>query len=380
VFVANPSWAGDTLAFVPYRVRDVELGLPATLPASHAEAIRKQRQMVRRIAATWRAAFPRSSDAMLALALASDDLGDPGALDSLRVARQLATDSGERLRAGAAEVWVEVKRSVPRNLDGLNAARVLADSLVSQISPSDVRQSDAVASLAALTGRLSAGVAAARHFGPTSDPGTRRLIEHGRALQVFAALGGPQDSIRALERAVEDDIQQSVGVAMREGAQVEWRLRAMTLAFPTWPSPRVRDFASIDDLARAQASSLQHDTATVLRVLDSLRIRRRVIAPEVLKLEALYPEASLLRAVGARADAVQWVGPTLESMEKVSPQALSTAIGTASLVRSMILRAELAEESGDHRSAAMWARAVVTLWANADPSLQPVVERMKRLF
>ncbi|HEX6407108.1 MAG TPA: hypothetical protein VFZ90_07960, partial [Gemmatimonadales bacterium] len=51
----------------------------------------------------------------------------------------------------------------------------------------------------------------------------------------------------------------------------------------------------------------------------------------------------------------------------------------ATLVRGMALRAELAAEAGDSAEAKRRARDVLVLWANADPELQPTLERMRSL-
>jgi hypothetical protein len=45
----------------------------------------------------------------------------------------------------------------------------------------------------------------------------------------------------------------------------------------------------------------------------------------------------------------------------------------------MALRAELAAAAGDRALAARWARAVITLWSDADPPLAPTLARMRQL-
>jgi hypothetical protein len=51
----------------------------------------------------------------------------------------------------------------------------------------------------------------------------------------------------------------------------------------------------------------------------------------------------------------------------------------ATLVRGMVLRAELAAEAGDSATAKRWANDVVLLWSGADQELQPTVKRMREL-
>ncbi len=49
------------------------------------------------------------------------------------------------------------------------------------------------------------------------------------------------------------------------------------------------------------------------------------------------------------------------------------------MIRPMALRANLDNARGDVENQVKWARAVVDLWATADPPLQPVIETMKKL-
>jgi hypothetical protein len=155
VFAAYPSWSpnGDSLAFIPYRLRDIMEGKSATLLSSRRDAVHRQRLLFREIATTWRAALPQSADAMLALALALDAVGDPTALDSVRIARRLAVDGRQRFRAAAAEVWLRTKLSVPSNIGELDSARALADSLV-RFYAAPASDMNALASLAELVGRV----------------------------------------------------------------------------------------------------------------------------------------------------------------------------------------------------------------------------------
>jgi hypothetical protein len=45
----------------------------------------------------------------------------------------------------------------------------------------------------------------------------------------------------------------------------------------------------------------------------------------------------------------------------------------------MALRAELAAAAGDAATAGRWARAVVVLWSDADPTLASLVARQRAL-
>ena len=130
-------------------------------------------------------------------------------------------------------------------------------------------------------------------------------------------------------------------------------------------------------LLAAEAALMHSDTAAVLRILHGIQEGRVAFALPDLGIDALYPESSLLSVIGREREAITWIDPTLRRL-RVSPP-LADPIAAASLVRAMALRAELAERVGDHRTAALWASAVVELWADADDFLQPLVARMRRL-
>ena len=68
-------------------------------------------------------------------------------------------------------------------------------------------------------------------------------------------------------------------------------------------------------------------------------------------------------------DAISTLGMSL--VEQV-PQA-------ASLVRAMILRARLAQATGDSAGARRWAGPAAILWASADRSLQPTVLELRQM-
>jgi hypothetical protein len=50
---------------------------------------------------------------------------------------------------------------------------------------------------------------------------------------------------------------------------------------------------------------------------------------------------------------------------------------SAAVGRAMALRADLARARRNDTTAKRWARNVVELWANADASLKPTLDRMK---
>jgi hypothetical protein len=380
-FGAFPSWDGDTLAFVPF-----PLGMLATsdprllrrLPRTVGLAVERQRDLFRDIAAEWRSSEPRSASAAHAMALALALLGDQRAVDTLMLAKSLAVDSVERQRLVMSEVWLRTQFAAPSDIAGLRRVRLLTDSLLRSLGSDPVDPSIA-ASVAALCGHAFDAVRlnqldAAPAFLTSAAP----LSALSSTLTLFAAFGGPTDSLRALEWRSDSMINALIPAARRRAVRGEFLDRALGMEFPVVRSSALSSGQLSDlPLLAAEASLMRGDTAAVLRILHGVQNSRLAFALPDLGIDALYPESSLLAAVGRDGEAIAWIDPTLRRL-RVSPP-LADPVAAASLVRAMALRAELAERVGDKRTAALWAAAVVELWANADDFLQPVVARMRRL-
>jgi hypothetical protein len=95
--------------------------------------------------------------------------------------------------------------------------------------------------------------------------------------------------------------------------------------------------------------------------------------------DALLPESAALLATGHPHAAIDWIGPTLESLRLVLAADLAMIPRSGALVRAMVLRARLAQQTNDPREGSRWAGAVVALWSSADPFLQQTVSEMANL-
>ena len=387
-FLAHPSWQGDSLLLVPFPVREFDAANPNTVSGTVNEAVKQQRRLFHEIATMWRVSFPRSAAAMEALAVSLQLLGDASALDSIRAARTLSTNPVERLRTASMEVWMRVQFSVPGDTRGLRAAKRIADSLIQLPSRVTREEPRLAASLAALTGRAQLATAFSRDEVGASHQSTGALevrvpvpvAREARALLALAAMGGPTDSLRALEARVARAVDASLIGATRTAAQFEWLMRAASLAFPEVQLASITRFADRGDyLLDAQAAALRGDAPRVRRILDDVRAARRFTSPAELTLDGLYPEAALLNSLGDREASIGWLDPTIRSIASSPPGVLATVERAGALVRAMALRAQLAEEDGDREEARRWASAVGILWSDADPFLQPLVARMTRL-
>jgi len=381
-FDAVAEWQGDSLALVPYPDRPTTRR-HVTRPGAREEALRHLRVEFRNVALTWLTSSPSDADAMEAAAIGLGMLGDPGALDTLRRARTLVRDPSQRLRVAVAEVWMQIASALPSDRAGLRRARELADSLLREQPPGRATDPLQLAGLAALTGRadLTASYYREPRAGETlGAPGPLRAS--APPLLAYAALGGPADSLAALERSVGEVIEQRLPPEERLPARLQWLAWPATLAFPTYRFAAISELAGKGDyLLDLQAMWARGDTLAVRRGFNAMRAARREILPADLTLDALYPEAELLDALGDRRGAAAWLDPTLQALFQVAPHAPTSrvsAVRGAALVRAMALRARLAEELGDREGAARWAAAVRILWSDADPFLQPVVRQLRR--
>lgn len=380
-FVAFPTWQGDSLAFVPVP-RDEALAGRGMRPNAVALAIQRQRERFHAITQMWRAESPTSFEAAEALAISLEMLGDAAALDTLGLARAMARQPNDRTRLAASEVLLRLKFSLPSDAAGLSRARTLADSLLGAHSPSDGIEPQLLESLAALSGRANL----AASYAPVSGTRARdqvppAIAQSGPALLVFAALGGPADTLAKLEETIESSIA-GLPEGLHDAIRAGWLMRAALLAFPDVRLRTLTTAARTLPSQNPQASLLIQLTGDpeVLRArLRSMARGRSSFRSADLKMEGLLPGAAALASIGDTREAIDWLDPTLGALRLSASSNLADAVQTGTLVRAMVLRARLAERVGDAATARRWARAVVTLWSRADPFLQPVVRDMQRL-
>jgi tetratricopeptide (TPR) repeat protein len=395
-FGAWPMLAGDTLAFVPYPLAALlsgaagagEVGSPANLAA-----VARNRETLREIGRTWVRAFPNSADAHEALGLvleaaqaiapASDD--DASALAQVRRGRGVATAPLQRLRLGAAEARLLLK------LEDYAAARALADSLLraGRRSTPEPAEAALLAPLAALTGRAGQTaellvraalvIPIASPEGEPVDVGLP-VAAAGLTLLAHAALGAPRDTIERLERNVERLVEASVRPERRAPVRGALLDVPAVLAFPAaGPRPALRAARDRSYLADLQWRLAQGDTGAVRQRLAAVAAARRFVPPGAVAIDATYNEAWLALGLGDAAGARRRLDAPLTALPTLGNALLTEVPQAAALVRAMGLRAELAAGAGDRERAQWWGRAVVTLWSDADPVLQPFVHRMEIL-
>jgi len=233
-FLAHAMWQHDSLVFIP-DVRSAMSGLAGVRVRPTRDqldaALRHGRQLFHEIANAWLAASPQDAGALEAMAVSLEMLGDPSCLDTLRRARSVELDPNEQLRLAANEVWVRLKFSIPNDLAGVRAARAMADSILATHPSSSAGNAKLLASLAVMTGRAGLAAQMARDGAAEWDTPVQ-IAQSAPALLAFAALGGPGDSLIALERQVATAIDNALSASTQQQARMQWLARPAELAFP----------------------------------------------------------------------------------------------------------------------------------------------------
>jgi tRNA A-37 threonylcarbamoyl transferase component Bud32/tetratricopeptide (TPR) repeat protein len=391
-YAAFPGLDHDTLTFVPYPLRDVFAAKQEATPASNAAAVAHNRALLRDITTQWVRVFPNSPEANEALALVLESTGDIAdrpqteysALGSIRRARRESTEPADRLRLAVINLRLLLK------LEDFAGTRALADSTLEQWR--DAPDPDAareLAGVAALTGRAHRAAQLLAHAAPdlTVESEGRQiavrplpLARAAFALQAYAALGAPADSVTTLGRRVNALIDASVEPQRRESMRyglldhpTEWALPLLPPRAPKPGTPGERSRRIVWALNR-------RDTTTIRATLDTVHAARADLRPGDVAISGTYLEARVLLAIGDTATATELLRRPLEALATLGTGVLANVDQAAALVRAMVLRAELADRAGDAATARRWAATVVELWGDADnPELQATWERMRRL-
>jgi len=381
-FLAYPGWQGDSLVFVPFPESQFLSAEPSTIPLTRAQAVRKQRELFHEIASAWVAALPDSPDAQEALAISRQLLNDPTAIEIIQRARRLAVDRNDRVRLASLEVATRLRFGLPSDITQLREARRLADSVIRDTPEDSIDDVRSLIGLAALTGRATLAARLSRHRSVQVAWGVpARLSDVAAALWVFAAFGGPADSLTALESRFERTLRTRLTPDSAAIAVNTWLVRASVLAFPEYRFAVLAAPVPQNDyyLRTAVAALIAGDTSAARRVLRSVEQARRRSQPADRAIDALYTEARILESLGDRDAAAEWLDPTLDAIANADPLVVADPTRAAPLMRAMALRADLAIALGDVVTARQWATPVAVFWSDADEFLRPLVARMTQL-
>ena len=380
-FVAYPSWAGDSLVFVPYPLSAVRAGISHDR-AARARAASEQLALFGRIARSWSAAFPRNASAKEAVAIALEMSGDAASLDTLRLARSLAEDEEHKLRLAVEEVLF--RTSLARRSPAVLAeAGRLADSLLSAIPHPTVEQAKQLSPVAALRGRCAlssrlSAITASRGFGDFPNI-PRSAIAAADSLSILVALG-----CAPFTRNAMDAIASMAAVAARVDTvdlpRLEYSLFARAFALSQSRDSALlgrATRASADWLLRAQYDLARGDSSNVRSVLAARERVRGPTGTADVTPDGVLPETLLWLALGDSAKARLWPEPMLRRASWLE-HLLDDPFAAASLMRTAVLRADLARAANDSAVAAQWDNFVLKLWGSGDKELAAVARRPKR--
>jgi hypothetical protein len=383
-FVGYPELLGDSVVFIPYPFEEFQ-NRPS-VPSTRTQALEYGAKVLRDFAQDWVRQSPRSPQAFEALAdvletsgeLAEDDAGRMSALSALRQSRAFASTPEERVRVATREVWVNLKSSRFRE------ARTLADSILDGKITSGALDPVFAIGVAALSGRVEKTAQfsrTSREWLPALDTDLHVSVASAAARYfAYAALGVCGPALEAAERGLDEKLDSYV--ADRNKAAVRDALKERPLSMAAHcddaaSSLRIR--APGSRISRMQQAHARNDRRTLLVRLDSAIADARTMRPADLSFDYTYQLAWLRAASGDTVGALKQLQLALGALPSVSTISLRQGAVAAATVRAMILCADLASATGDHKTAQYWAQAVTTLWSRADPSLAPTVNRMRSL-
>jgi len=210
--------------------------------------------------------------------------------------------------------------------------------------------------------------------------GDSTLHRTALALLAYASLGAPAESVTALAARVERFIAAGFRPNRQAVARSALEGPAAVLAFPvTGATPLHRSDVPGGYLLDMQRALVRGDPAAARARYARVRTVRRWGRPADVDINSTYGEAWLFLGLGDTAAAVAVLDSSLNNLPGLGGTLLDFVPQAAGLVRAMALRAELAAARSDGRTARWWAQRVTMLWRDADPPLQPLVNRMRAL-
>ena len=115
-------------------------------------------------------------------------------------------------------------------------------------------------------------------------------------------------------------------------------------------------------LFRSQYAYSRGDTSAVRQLLEHLASAHAAFRPGDLTLDAIVPESWLLAAMGDFPAAIRRLDPTVNATRYFDPNNLDDFTRAALMVRSMRLRADLAQCTGDAAARLRWQSVADALW------------------
>jgi hypothetical protein len=157
--------------------------------------------------------------------------------------------------------------------------------------------------------------------------------------------------------------------------------QAAELAFPCLRQAAIEGLPPTSPQDRAQRALVAGNFGLVRAILDSISATRVGYRPGDVSLDFTVQEAWLRAEVGDSAAAQRELDLVLDALPTLGVRSPVLELGqSAAIGRAMVLRADLAMARRENATAKRWAQSVVELWANADASLKPTLDRMRQII
>jgi tetratricopeptide (TPR) repeat protein len=389
-YVSFASFVADTLAYLPapYLKASQMPSHPATEHRAVIWAATTFRDMMR----DWRDAFPSSADAQAAYSLALESTSAlEGNSADLPRALEFARFSAAHTDSGDRRIFRQV--AVVRLLLKLNRfpeARALADSLLNSIRSPTPYQAGFLANLAALTGRgaraaalLSIAAADSVHVPflgtdgrPLTLPGD--LMPNVLALRVYAAVGGPRDSVLAAYTRIEGLLTRSIPDQTRAALRRKVLSTPAILADEDLGVAELEQAPGIDPLLDMRAAIARHDTVAAraagarwLAIADSY-------SPGTIGIDRATGYARMLLVIGDTAAAASQLDAALDVLPRTRSILLEVTPQAASVGRALLTRTQLAVRTGDVETARRRFQQLNALWSGADGEMRAELQALRR--
>jgi hypothetical protein len=265
-----------------------------------------------------------------------------------------------------------------------SSASTLADSILAvwkgRAPPAEIAAT--LSGLAALTGRValmttlmeSSTAAEYANVGIAPPLSAAAIRFFGRA-----APGICDDSLALLRRNFERVLASYSSPSRRGEVRQIVLWQGAALAYPCLKAAAIAGLRASGPLDRAQRAFAANDHKRTRMILDSIAAVRSGYRPGDISLDHTVQEAWLRAAVGEAIGAEQMLDLVLDALPTLGVQAVTEEAQSAAVGRAMVLRADLAAERHDAPTARRWATAALELWAHADGSLKPTLDRMQTL-
>jgi hypothetical protein len=151
--------------------------------------------------------------------------------------------------------------------------------------------------------------------------------------------------------------------------------RPATLAFPAETLPSLAELRGMGDwLLTLQAEYARGNRAAVQRWADSTS---RLSPAKLRTFDTTWPVARLLLVAGDTTYSAAQLDANLASIRFRPFGSFGNPVEVATMIRTMILRAEVARWGRDPGQVRRWSRAVLALWGGAEAPFSAEIEWMR---